>query len=268
MTESHSIRTPEQWIRAFASKRRLRVQRCFDVYLPPEDPATLQVKLFFRKRRYWLVASRTRVVLTGKAEVPVFFSVGAMNHALLTTEPVATQTGGQQVYAARAGFEKAVRDWLQLSAHFKLIEGLGLRPGESLHVARNASMLVILPDRNVDPTFVSFTRLLEAVSEPARQITRRGPLLPPEFAELEPIARKWAIPDDEEREDALRRAGARSRARLKAAIVPRLDDIDRYMDVQDVPLSDKSMRIQQLGELGAELAAAARRAGKQGGRRR
>ena len=46
------------------------------------------------------------------------------------------------------------------------------------------------------------------------------------IADLEPFARRWAVTDDHDREEALNRASKRDLRRLVDVVVPRLADIE------------------------------------------
>jgi hypothetical protein len=247
----------ERSLRAFARRRKLRVQSCMVVYLHPSEVALVAVNVRHKDRKCRMMASADRLVLTGKVEVPVFFSVGAIHPMLITTSAVDIGTDAALRVYASPGFEAAVRDWLRNERHLEKVLALRLRLGESLHVARNETMLVFRPDRDIDDALENFTALLEVISATRPNMKRATTYLLPEgFRDLESIAARWATQDDGDREDSLRRAGAKVRAQLLAAILPRLDDINDYLDHQRQPFSEEAIRLQTIGELGAELAVA------------
>lgn len=244
-------------LHAFAKRRGLRVRSCFEVYLDPADPATTVVSLAHRNRRYRLMTSVTKIVLSVKVEVPVFFSVGVPHPTLITRSPIlrTVPAGSAQIFAS-SGFEDQVREWLKVRQRFSSIRSLALRPGESLHVARNESILVVLSDRDIEQSLETFASFLDSISKETNHETAQF-FLPREFADLEPLARDWVIQDDVDRIQALENASAEEREKLRSVIAPRLRDIDHYLEKLDPrePLADEAIRLQALGELGAELTA-------------
>jgi hypothetical protein len=191
--------------------------------------------------------------------VAVFFSVGVPHPALITTSPVLADPppAAPQVFAS-VGFEDVVREWLEQEDGVTAIAALNLRSGESLHVARNESMVVLLCDRDIEKSLESFARFASRISKQEDTTSHVRVSLPPGFEDLEVVARQWVIHDDEDRREALEKATGEQRANLMATIGPRLSDIGSYL--RDLgrrePLPDDAIRLQTLAELCSELLAA------------
>jgi hypothetical protein len=245
----------EARLRAFAAGRNLRVRRCLEVYLDPAEPATLALSSQVDGRQCRVVASAAHVALTVKAEVPVFFSVGSPHPALITNAPLSAthRDTGLDVFVSQ-GFQDVVARWLSFEKHLKAVKSLNLRPGESLHVARNESMLIVLADVDIDRALQNLMRFIEAAVDPEAVVRRTGRLLPTQFADLENVARDWATSDDVERTERVDALHVGTRQELMDKIQPRLADIDRYLDERaQSRLSAADQRLQSIGELGAEL---------------
>jgi hypothetical protein len=245
----------EHSLRAYATKRGLRVRRRVEVFLGANDPAVLATNFSHDGRQFRLLASSSTLVLICKAALPVFFSVGQRHPTLITTEPVAV-AGLEDVppIFVSAGFQAAVQAWLRVESNRDALRHLDLREHESLHAARNDTMFVFRPNRRIGSAVDALINFANVCATDAHAKPTFS--LPEGFADLETFAHSWAIHDDDERELAVKRLTAAQRATLRRAIVPRLKDIDRYLDDygRNHPLTDPARRLQALGELGAELA--------------
>jgi hypothetical protein len=151
------------------------------------------------------------------------------------------------------GFTGAVKSWLEQSDRLKRLEAFGLARGESLHVARNQTLLVLAAARDIRGASDMLIALVGQTND--IDDARSDATLPHGFQDLEPLASRWVIPDDSERTDRLSGLSSRERTELRRIIGPRLDAIDEFLRRYDgqEPLPDDVVRLQCLGEFGAEL---------------
>lgn len=80
--------------------------------------------------------------------------------------------------------------------------------------------------------------------------------LPANLRELIPLARFWAIGDDVERAEALRRASASERRQLVDKVMPLLEEIECFCDARRdlIPVPDEVLLLDMLTESAAEAA--------------
>ena len=251
---SAPVNPGESALRTFARHRNLRVRPCVDVYLDPAEPATSVAVTEEGGWKCRIAASSDHVTLTVKGEMPVFFSVGRPHPALLTDTPIRDNAcrAGATVYAFDA-YEGRVADWFSVPENCEAVRSLGICPGESLHVAGNESLWVVLADREIEAALHIFVRFMNVISEVRSRGVRPQRLLPPCFEDLEEVAREWCIDDDVERAERLSSIDPSARVELAKKLERRLGDIDRYLANAEQPLSVLSQHLQLLGQLGAEL---------------
>lgn len=78
--------------------------------------------------------------------------------------------------------------------------------------------------------------------------------IPEELRDLIPVLKKWAISDDQEREEKVDKAAKATLTRLVNRVAPKLDAINRYLDsFGDEPLSEEATMFASLAELVCEL---------------
>ena len=82
--------------------------------------------------------------------------------------------------------------------------------------------------------------------------------LPDDLRHLEKLFSRWAISDDEARQERVGRSPKTQRAELHRLVEPHLSRIDEYLDSVKPPLSPCALRLGYLAELVAELRAADR----------
>lgn len=246
----NSIAFLEEW----AAREKLRPRACLDIYMDPRDPALRRVRYQHAGRSFILQASASRLIVTGKLASPVFFSVGQPHPALLTNVPLSIPSApNRPTVFGSMGFTRAVRSWLERRDRLEALQAFRLVQGESLHVARNESLLVMAASRDIR----GVSDMMIALVGPANDIgdSRSDATLPAGFQDLEPLASRWVIPDDSERNDRLTTISRRERTRLRRILEPRLTASDEFLSRCEGPgpLPDDVIRLQCLGELGAEL---------------
>ena len=141
--------------------------------------------------------------------------------------------------------------WLERCDRLQRLEAFNLAQGESLHVAKNQVMLAVARDiRGVSDMMIGLVGPSADTGDAASDAT-----LPAGFQDLEPLASQWVIPDDSERNERQAALSSRERTRLRRIIAPRLNAIDEFLSRYDgqEPLPDDVLRLQCLGEFGAEL---------------
>jgi hypothetical protein len=154
-------------------------------------------------------------------------------------------------YAPGIASEQSIRDWLRGSGS-EAIERLALGPDDRVRVYANGIDLDL--PRRTSPADVA--RRIEALVALARTLPpaprERRAKVPAAFADLQPLARRWAVTDDHDRAEALDRASMRDLSRLVNAVLPRLDDIESTLDAQGEPLAEEMIDLQALAQAAVE----------------
>ena len=147
--------------------------------------------------------------------------------------------------------EEAVRTWVVGNGRER-IRDLRLRPEDRVHVALNV-VTAILAGR---PAPLDIAVFVEAVAALARtlppSVKERRPTVPTAFADLQALAKRFAVTDDADRADKLQSATNRALRQLVEAVKPRLGAIDQALHAADEPLTDELIDLHSLAQAALE----------------
>jgi hypothetical protein len=136
------------------------------------------------------------------------------------------------------------------------IKDINLRNNEAIFVYANAIQLLLDNSRGLikEIKLLQQIKLIIEHNFPGSIDIIDTSKIPKDFKNLLPFIKEWAISDDQERSDKIRRTSKAKLQKLRDAIGPKLNLIDKYLDT----FKNKSMHyeatlIGDLGVLGAEL---------------
>jgi hypothetical protein len=248
---------PKEALTAVARLFGARVRRIDGNF--PQDGGKLVATARFRfgQRRVQGYATQTRVVFEIQQAIQnLCFSVNLKPPDY--PRVIEVRVGKLRVFVPDESYwidPKAVKQWILNGKHTALLKALQLREEEYLKISGNEGWLSLKPDRDLRQALERVEPLLEAL--PLRQ-----PIDPltgidsfPEI--LKPLGKyfvTWAISDDAEREERLRKAGKTRRDRVRAAVEPLFPEIDRYLaSLEPGSESIAALNLGHLAEAVAEM---------------
>lgn len=247
----------EAALREFARTNRLRVTRC-NIHNPNVgEPALLQVRFSQSGRRVSLRAAASLLELEFRCPDRQFgFAINRPDRICLfnIAVPSLQDLTPWPIFVGDSSDAPALREWLAVSEHRSLVEGFGFRERESAQVFINAIVAVVEPNRAFGDVARTVIALADSVPPAAasHDIDCQNQL-PPDLRHLENLFSRWAISDDEERQERISRSRKTARAQLRRVVEPLLSRIDEYLDSLEEPRSPCALRLGYLAELVAEL---------------
>ena len=251
----------ETALRAFARANRLRVTRC-NIHNPNVgEPALLQVRFSQSGRRVSLRAAASLLELEFRCPDRLFgFAINRPDKISLfnIAVPSLLDLTPWPIFVGDSSDAPALRDWLAVGENRSLVEGFEFRQRESAQVFINAIVAVVEPNRAFGDVARTVIALADSVPPAAASpgIDCQDQL-PADLRHLEKLFSRWAISDDEERQERVARSRKTEREELRRLVEPLLSRIDKYLDSLEGPLSPCALRLGSLAELVAELRTAA-----------
>lgn len=129
-------------------------------------------------------------------------------------------------------------------------------PNEGMILCRNSANLALKEPSRILPAIDILLEMLPVIEEnfPDKPDDIDANAIPEELRDLIPVLKKWAISDDQEREEKVDKAAKATLTRLVNRVAPKLDAINRYLDsFGDEPLSEEATMFASLAELVCEL---------------
>lgn len=250
----------EAALREFARANRLRVTSC-DYHNPNlGEPALLQVRFSQSGRSISLRAAASLLELEFRCPDRRFgFAINRPDKICLFNIAVPSlDLTPWPIFVGDSSDAPALRDWLAVGEHRSLVEGFGFRERESAQVFINAIVAVVEPNRAFGGVARAVISLADCVpSAAASHDIDCQNQLPPDLRHLEKLFSRWAISDDQERQERVARSRKTEREELRRLVEPLLSRIDEYLDSLEGPPSPCALRLGSLAELVAELRTAA-----------
>lgn len=202
--------------------------------------------------------NKSRVECTVMAlDTAIAFSVNQSDQVMRYFEPLNRALPGLTlpVFSSER-YLGSVAAWLQVREHAALVTALHLAADESLHVARNGLYLVGRPSRASMQTIEQLCDLAEVLrtaSDPELidGLTFDPEKVPVNLRALEPLARRFAVGDDELRTELLADATPHEREQLSQRVTPLLSRIDAFLDTSGE--SDEAILLGRLAEAACEI---------------
>lgn len=189
-----------------------------------------------------------------RAKSPIVFALGGPDRwGILADQPI-DAIEGVTIYAKTA-WRLAVAEWLSSPSNRTLVSDLGLRAGEVVVVALNGLDATLESDspetswrriQGIGSIADCLGQHAVGVGDISGSFDQFNPVLPSEFADLTPLAKVWAQPDDHIREELIIAASAGSLRDLVRSVSPHLVRIDHLLDQQEEPLPDDLIWLQWL----------------------
>ena len=247
----------ETALRGFAQTNRLRVTRCNSHNPNLGEPALLQVRFSQSGRRVSLRAAASLLELEFRCPDRQFgFAINRPDGICLfnVAVPSLQDLTPWPIFVGDSSDAPALRDWLAVGEHRKLIERFGFRQRESAQVFINAVVAVVEPTRAFGDVASTVISLADSVPPAAASADINcHDELPDDLRHLAKLFSRWAISDDEKRQERVGRSGKTTRAHLRRTVEPLLSRIDEYLDSLEQPQSLCALRLGYLAELVAEL---------------
>ena len=136
------------------------------------------------------------------------------------------------------------------------IKDINLRNNEAIFIYANAIQLLLDKSRGLikENNSLQQIKLIIEHNFPGQTDIIDVTKIPEDFKNLLPFIKEWAISDDQERSDKIKRTSKAKLQKLLDAIEPKLDLIDKYLDTfRNKPMHYEATLIENLGELAAEL---------------
>jgi hypothetical protein len=149
---------------------------------------------------------------------------------------------------------RLVTEWLRSGNRRSLIANFHLRKDEFLHVYVNLILVVLGADHDTGRVIESMVDLAAEIpaADPERQVDCRLQL-PPALAHLSKHFKRFAISDDDLRQQRRRRTSKAVLSELQRDVEPLLEAIDEYLDSLQEPYHECALQLGYLAELVAEL---------------
>lgn len=220
-----------------------------------DDATTAMVRLPTRLARgevfIFSIGSKRKVGVEIKMGSSLYLVIGGPGPAWNLATTALGDQSPPVYYAPGIASEESIRHWL-VGGGSEAIERLALGPEDRVRVY--GSRIDLDLSRGTSPTDVA--RRIDALVALARTLPpaprERRAKVPPAFADLQPFARRWAVTDDHDREEALDGASKRDLRRLVDAVLPRLADIELMLDAAGEPLSEEMIDLQALAQAAVE----------------
>lgn len=208
----------------------------------------------------WASNGNTLYLSIPTSKVAVRLNIGRTDRPV----PIDRYIGNQPLYLAEPWDDwsrqliDATRSWLTVPAHIALLGELGLGRQEWASFEADWSLVELRsrPGDEDSRRVHVVLRIVEAATDPAAPWLRQPRLatasVPPQFRDLIPMMRVWAIDDDAIRSDKMSRARTATLLRLWDAVGHRLDAIDSYLDAHADAFSDGDSKLGRLAEATAE----------------
>ena len=136
------------------------------------------------------------------------------------------------------------------------IKYINLRYNEAIFVYANVINLLLDKSRRLIKEINSLQQIKLIIEHnfPGQTDIIDVSKIPEDFKNLLTFIKEWAISDDQERSDKIKRTSKAKLQKLLDAIEPKLDLIDKYLDTfKNKPMHYEATLIGNLGELAAEL---------------
>lgn len=200
----------EAALREFARTNRLRVTRCNHHNPNLGEPALLQVRFSQSGRRVRLRAAASLLELEFRCLDRAFgFAINRPDKISLfnIAVPSSQSLTPWPMFVGNSSDAPALRDWLLAAEHRSLIERFEFRERESAQVFINCVIAVVDPTRAFDDVARTVISLADSVPRAAgsHNIDCQDEL-PCDLRHLEKLFSRWAISDDEERQERIARS--------------------------------------------------------------
>lgn len=189
-----------------------------------------------------------RIMLEVAANTTLLFAMNLPNHIFL-----ATNLQKPNIYIQHPRDENVLScvDLIKQE-----IKDLNLSSNEAVFVYGNAIQLLLDKSRGLikEIKLLQQIKLIVEHNFPGSIAIIDYSKIPEDFKKLLPFIKEWAISDDQERSDKIKRTSKAKLQKLRDTIGPKLDLIDKYLDTfKNKPMHHEATLIGDLGELGAEL---------------
>ena len=136
------------------------------------------------------------------------------------------------------------------------IKDINLRNNEAIFIYANAIQLLLDKSRGLikENNSLQQIKLIIEHNFPSQTDIIDVTKIPEDFKNLLPFIKEWAISDDQERSDKIKRTSKAKLQKLLDAIEPKLDLIDKYLNTfRNKSMHYEATLIGNLGELASEL---------------
>jgi hypothetical protein len=144
-----------------------------------------------------------------------------------------------RLFLAGSADTRPIREWLQTVEHRSLIDGFAFTTKESVQVYVNCVHAMVGPTRVLQEVVERVLSLAESVPPaPVVEVVDCFNELPQDLRDLNKLFARWAISDDDERQERVTRSSKVQRAQLRRVVEPLLSRIDEYLDSLAEPFPD------------------------------
>ncbi len=207
-----------------------------------------------------VLRSESRVAIEVKGfETQVSFSANDIDRVCLLNKPLIKTREGLTIPIFVDALNPQTTKWLERAENALLLSELELASGESLQVYRNALVLIGRHERANSDTVMLLCQTADHLKNLDAQNHVDGlsfsvERLPIDLQSLEPLVKRFAISDDDMRQEMLHQASDAELERLKVQVEPLLARINQFLDSFGTnPLSKEAILISRLAEAVAEL---------------
>jgi hypothetical protein len=207
----------------------------------PLDRFTRRIKATVERRGVEILAndSFVRVGARGKFRNESI-SINRVDRVIFT-KPTGITIGDRtlpvysDVFGERLRRSRVFTDARVLPLVMRIVRG----PEDSVHLYQNMLNAYVFEPKN-GAEVVSVVHDVVALADILQLhiYNVEGTLLPPEFVALLPVANRWCIGDDVQRDDAIREARVEDLRDLVAAVKPRLNEIDAFLNRTSAPSAE------------------------------
>jgi len=222
------------------------------------EPFSKQLRYTYRDRPIRVFANNHFLNATISGSFPIqSFSVNCPNLVFPNFQCATTilvKGKPHPIFTADGSLSDNERHLIQSQAFTAILRDLDLGPDEKLHFTEEDISFYFRESAlaRVIEALDKITSLAEHIEVPARELDLHA--LPAQFQPLIPLIRKWAIPDDQEREDFLESLPRQVLRAFLDEVEPHLNSIDSYLDsFGDQPPSEEAAALGRLAECAVEV---------------
>ncbi len=252
-------------LKNFAKKQGLSLDDCNIYDANVSEPASKRVSLKRGGHKVNLYAHTSRISVELKdINTILFFSINQPNLVSALNTKAAKTFSGLPIYSSTLASWDEIFSWLDGAPITASLLNLGIHRNESLHIYRNGIRFYTNPERNLEDAIealITLGQLLPPQDEEIREgekivdgLVFDPNKLPENLRTLSSLIARWAVSDDQEREERVISASLTEKKELIDLVEPLMAEINLYLDgYGNQPLPNEAMLIGNLAELVAEL---------------
>jgi hypothetical protein len=193
----------------------------------------------------------TKILLEIKVNTSLLFAVNIPDIICTANKALNKQIEGHKIYTNNSN-DSLIITCINLIENE--IKDLRLKENEGLFVYNNVLHLAIYQQRELVPEINSLIKLKSKIEQPEIKSEIAFSNLPNDLQDLIPFLEKWALSDDDEREQKINQSSKIELAKVIDVVNPKMNIINNYLDsFKEEALPSEAILIGNLAELVTEI---------------